>query len=334
MLKERLTGMKCIVCAVSTIIVFAGIAPAGIVTTGDADISGSNWYIGSDAAGTLTVDDGSTATTTGIGYLGQNAGGSGSATIDGTGSIWATGSFRVGMLGYGELFIQDGGAVTATGESHIGLYSTANNSALVTGSGSSITVSHYLNIATASAPTYPANGQLTISNQGVVTAERIFIGRNGGATGLVTVDGDGSKLVSSVNDVVVGTSGEGELVIQNSGLVVAPLLRIGWQTGSSGVVKMQSGGKLALSDAGGSTASSLTEFLGRIDSYSASTMQFQYFNTATGLWDDINNASADDYTLQAGTGDLADYTVLTVPEPFTALIMAASAPLLLKRRKK
>ncbi|MAM09146.1 MAG: hypothetical protein CML23_01515 [Rhizobiaceae bacterium] len=88
--------------------------------------SGGSLAIGSIAGSTLAVEDGG-AVTSGTATLGQSAWTSGTATVSGTGSLWTTGSMKVGSAGAtGVLTVADGGMVRATDAFSIGTQGTLN----------------------------------------------------------------------------------------------------------------------------------------------------------------------------------------------------------------
>ena len=73
-----------------------------------------------------------------------------------------------------------------------------------------------------------------INNGSVVSSPIIYVGRNGGSPGTVTVDGAGSHLDNAGGIIEVGYSGVGFLIVQNGGEVASATARIGSQSGSLG----------------------------------------------------------------------------------------------------
>ena len=74
-----------------------------------------------------------------LGIIGDNAGSTGTATVDGAGSSWTNSSdFYVGHNGNGTLTIRNGGAVSNV-FGFVGRYSTSTSTATVDGAGSTWT---------------------------------------------------------------------------------------------------------------------------------------------------------------------------------------------------
>ncbi len=108
---------------------------------------------------------------------------------------------------------------------------------------------------------------------------------------------------------------------------VAGALTIDYNGGDDSFVNMATGGKLALfGDADGS----LAQFMVLIEGAGA----IRYWDSSIADWADITGATLGiDYTLEYLTdGDLAGYTMLTVPEPATLLLLGLGG--LMLRRKK
>lgn len=339
MMNTKQMNSSCIFLGMVVTLVVVNMSYGGIVTTGDTDIISQptyRWYVGVDSVGTLQVDGGSTPSITDIAYIGQNAGSDGTATITGAGSSWTTGQIRTGMVGKGVLNILAGGLVKANDTVYIGQYSTADNQCNINGSGSTLDATgQNVIVGQGSDPAFSASGTTTVSGGGQVLSQYTSFGEAANGIGYGTLTGTGTKWMCSTN-MVIGKNGIGELLVEDGALLQTIDLLMGNYVGSSGLLKIQTGGMVALSDHGGSSATTLSGFLDRITSYSASTMAVEYYDEGTSSWDDINNATLGvDYTLQSGTGDLAGYTVLTaIPEPATALLLLGLSPVMLKRYRK
>jgi len=96
-----------------------------------------------------------------------------------------------------------------------------------------------------------------------------------------------------------------------------------------GIINMASGGMLALY---GEADESIEEFQGLVDGSGS----IRYWDASIEGWADISGATKEyDYTLvYMADGDLAGYTMLTVPEPATVTILALGGLLALRRRKR
>jgi T5SS/PEP-CTERM-associated repeat protein len=146
-------------------------------SNGTATVNGANstWtnnqllFVGFIGRGTLSIQNGGSVSNISgyIGYLtGSNS--NGSATVNGTNSIWTnSSSLYVGYNSAGTLSIQNGGSVSNT-FGYIGYTTGSNGSATVSGANSIWTNSQSLYIGGTSTNS-GGSGALTISNGGKVT---------------------------------------------------------------------------------------------------------------------------------------------------------------------
>ena len=136
---------------------------------GAAGAQATGLRVGVSGTGALTIQTGGTVNNT-LGIIGDNAGSSGTATVDGAGSTWTNSSdFYVGHNGNGTLTISNGGAVS-NGYGFIGRYSGSIGGATVDGAGSTWTNSGDLNVGAT------GSGTLTIPNGGAVSNGYGYIG--------------------------------------------------------------------------------------------------------------------------------------------------------------
>ncbi|MBN1456659.1 MAG: PEP-CTERM sorting domain-containing protein [Sedimentisphaerales bacterium] len=257
------------------------------------------------------------------GIVGSLSGVTGEVTVDGDGSTWTNSDdLFVGYFANGTMNIINGGKVSSQGENTIGWASDLTGVVTVSGVGSTWTANNYrLRVGSL------GEGTLNITNGGEVRCDGSSIGRFAGSAGEVTVDGYGSKLTSDYG-IYIGYEGNGTLNITDGGLVsVAGTVTIDVNGGDDSFINMDTGGKLALLGDGGD---SLVAFLGLIDGTDA----IRYWNSSIAGWADITGATYGiDYTLEYLTeGDLAGYTMLTVPEPATMLLFGLGGLLLRKRK--
>ncbi len=268
--------------------------------------------------GTLNIIGGSEVSSR-SGTIGSLSGSTGEVTVNGSGSTWINSDdLRIGDSGNGTLNII-GGAVSNT-KGYIGAGTSGTGIVTVDGSGSTWTNSGDLDVGSY------GNGTLNITGGGTVSNDnRGLIAYDSGSTSVVTVDSAGSTWTNSDN-LYVGAYGNGTLNITDGGLVsVAGILTINYDgDGDDSFINMATGGMLALF---GDADDSLLEFLGIIDGTGA----IRYWDGSG--WADIAGASLGlDYTLEYLTeGDLAGYTMLTVPEPATMLLFGLGGILLRKR---
>ena len=324
---------------VLVLVSFTQSANATITTSGDvfpATDPGtwtmSNYcIIGYHSDGAVAIDGGSDVTVYEA-YLGQDAGTTGTVSIDGIGSTWTMDQSYVGTYGNGILNITNGGSASCSGNTSIGYVVGSTGIATVDGSGSTwTTTGSYFFVGQQN----NTEGTLNITDGGVVNNTRItYIGYEFGSRGKITVDGAGSSLITgetiySEKHLYVGVDGSGTLEITNGGLVsaVGPFI-IDSNGGNDSFVDMATGGMLALK---GDADDSLTNFLTLVSGSDA----IRYWN-GTG-WDTLTNATyGDDYTINYQTeGARAGYTVLrvtAVPEPLSMLLLLAGLPVIRGRK--
>jgi T5SS/PEP-CTERM-associated repeat protein len=216
---------------------------SGSTGTVTVDGMGSTWtnssslYVGYSGNGTLSITGGGDVSNPSgfVGYIGYNPGAMGVMNVDGAGSTWTNCSdLYVGFYGSGKLAITNGGDVSNT-VGHVG--SAGGSSGLVTvdGAGSVWTNSSDLYVGGDASYWYSGGtGTLNITNSGTVTNTIGYVGYASGATGIVTVDGPGSKWTNRSYLYVGGGSpyyyagGNGTLNITNGGTVVNTIGYIGY----------------------------------------------------------------------------------------------------------
>jgi len=190
-------------------------SPATMRVDGGSATDRGELYVGYNASGTLMIQNGGRFSNTGTGYVGYSTRSTGSVTVDGTGSRWASSGFlHVGALGSGILTIQNGGQVSNTAGC-VGGSSGSTGSVMVTGDGSTWTNSGDLYLGgTNYSP--GGTGSLTVADGGQVSVagklklwkadSRISI--DGGSLSAGTLEGTtGSVFVSDPLDGVALTLG-------------------------------------------------------------------------------------------------------------------------------
>jgi T5SS/PEP-CTERM-associated repeat protein/autotransporter-associated beta strand protein len=201
---------------------------------GAAGARATGLRVGGAGTGALTIQNGGTVNNT-LGIIGDAAGSSGTATVDGAGSAWTNSSdFYVGHAGSGTLTIRNGGALSNV-YGFVGNFSGATGAVTVDGAGSSWSNSGDLQIGAY------GSGTLTIRNGGTVSNGYSFVGQYSGATGVVTVDGAGSTW-SNGGDLNVGYSGSGTLIISSGGAVSSVYGWLGNDAGTTGAVTVDGAG--------------------------------------------------------------------------------------------
>jgi T5SS/PEP-CTERM-associated repeat protein len=209
-------------------------------------------HIGDWNTGSLKIEDGGHVSSL-ESHLGDLGGSTGTAVVDGAGSVWSSDILYVGYYyGRGEMRIVNGGVVESA-HAGVGGGPSATGSVTVDGTGSTWTV----RAKTVGGMQYAGNlwitggSNLNITNGGSVLSSMSYVSGNTGAKGTVTVDGQGSKWeVGSYDNagnfsgtaLNVGSGGQGELFVTNGGCVLC----------SGGWIGMSSGNGYAKVDGAGS----------------------------------------------------------------------------------
>lgn len=185
-------------------------AAGAVVVDGAGSTLSSNsdlWVGGGGAQGELLIANGGLVTSD-RGLVGSAHNSSGTATVDGVGSLWSSESIIVGNYSHGSLFITGGGKVESDYVSAITKEATASEIS-VDGPGSSLVVHERLRIGHYSGP-----GVLTVSAGGLVKVDSSlvideFLYGNGfirmSTGGQLVLAGDAAGSLSEFLDLVTGT---------------------------------------------------------------------------------------------------------------------------------
>ncbi|MCP4376470.1 MAG: PEP-CTERM sorting domain-containing protein [bacterium] len=313
----------------------------GVVTVSGA---GSTWtdsrglYIGIEGSGTLTIADGGLVDILGNTHVSYNSTASGTINFD-NGTL-TTGGFLGAVAD-----LSGAGTINAKGlVSDVDLVFDASHgltqTLTVNDSERNITINLDVGDLAPMGAGYAGEGSTRISDGMVIKSPRGYIGYQAGSTGVVTVDGAGSiwTIFDENGNVYgggmlsVGMSGAATLTIINGGLVSAagdiPIV-IDHDGDGDSFINMATGGMLAVYK---DCDDSLSDFLARI----SGTDAIQYWDASSSNWAPITDATPGvDYRLDYLTeGDLAGYTVLTVPEPATLSMLALGGLAVLRRRRR
>ncbi len=216
------------------------VAPNATVVASPGALA-NNLTVGVNGTGMLTIQNGGTLVDQ-FGAIGNLVGGVGTVIVTGAGSSWQNvNDVVVGGLGTGTLIIQNGGSAqdgtiaSSTGGT-IGQSAGSNGTVIVTGAGSSWINGPQggLNIGSF------GTGTLVIANGGRVidiTPLVTNVGFRAGSQGTVTVTG-ASSLWSDIAGINIGNSGAGTLTIADSGNVIAPVVTIAANAGSTGTLNI------------------------------------------------------------------------------------------------
>ena len=194
--------------------------------------AGGQLTVGNLGTGTLSVTNGGAVSNPDDGRIGDNAGSTGTATVDGVGSTWTNSGFlRVGDLGTATLNITNGGSASANGLLIVASEADSSGSVTVDGPGSQLTTTSSFYLGNHD------QGSLEIFNGGLVSNVEGRIGNNADGVGTATVDGTGSTWTNT-SDLSIGSFGDGTLDISNGGSVSSALGYIGTEDDSMGTVNV------------------------------------------------------------------------------------------------
>lgn len=217
---------------------------------GDATVDGpgTQWnhayelYVGY-GTGTLAVSNGASVHDV-YGYLGYYpefpGHSSGTATIDGVGSVWTNdASLHVGDSGTGVVTVSNGGALV-NGEGDLGFDFGSDGTATVTGAGSSWTTYGFIYVGN--------NGNGTLHVEDGATASSLggfgYIAWASASTGSATIDGAGSTWTNA-NGFYVGFGGTATLTITNGGSMQnGTFANVGFSPGANGTLAVLGAGSV------------------------------------------------------------------------------------------
>ncbi|MCA1298110.1 autotransporter domain-containing protein [Stappia indica] len=173
-------------------------------------------------------------------YLGGQAGKTGTLTVSGSGtSMNSTNSLLLGYSGGdgGSLTVSNGASLTTGYNAFLGNVANGTGTVNVTGADSSWTVADDLRVG------YRGTGFLSIADGAKVsTGKQTVVGNLGGSNGTLDISGSGSSLTSNDN-MVVGSSGNGTVAISNGGVLnTSKLLILGSGSSSNATVTVSGTG--------------------------------------------------------------------------------------------
>lgn len=207
--------------------------------SGNLEILGGSTLANSGSGNLGTY--GSVTISRGHGYLGLDAGSSGTALVSGAASTWTNSrGLSVGLRGAGILSIENGGSVSTNASDYIGPLSGSHGTVTVTGAGSTWTNSSIgfdLRLGGLGV------GVLNIENGGSVSsAYTAYFGYFATGHGMATVAGAGSTWTNTAG-FRVGYEGTGILTIEDGGSVSSGSnVSIGTSNGSSGTATVTGAG--------------------------------------------------------------------------------------------
>ena len=203
-------------------------AQPSLVITNTASITLlSSLVIGDFKKGNLTVSAGGKATS-GTGFLGYDAGATGTATVTGDGSQWNNSAYlKVGIHGNGTLNVEAGGKVTNT-EGYIGYDYSSTGQVTVTGSGSKWINTGGLYLGTPGGNFDGGLGTLNVNSLGRVQAGN-----------------DSFTIAAGQTEVVIGdpVAANGSLIVRHGSKITnSGFATIGGSTGYAGAAYVTGAG--------------------------------------------------------------------------------------------
>ncbi|WP_454702541.1 autotransporter domain-containing protein [Agrobacterium burrii] len=228
-------------------------------TTGDLQIGGDALAaVGTPGYGMLNVDTGGRVESVSA-RLGNVAGATGSAVVDGSGSVWTVGngSLGVGVDGAGSLVVT-GSGVVETADTVLGVNADGVGSLRVSGSGSALRNSANLYVGNA------GKGSLQIDAGGAVTSGAGYVATLGGSRSSVTIAGGGSSWTVARALVVGYQNGTvGEVSVDTGAGIQAGQVTLGELAGSSGILMIEGTGSNVTAEVDNNLADSGSMNIGR-----------------------------------------------------------------------
>ncbi|NQU25691.1 MAG: PEP-CTERM sorting domain-containing protein [Candidatus Nealsonbacteria bacterium] len=194
---------------------FGGTGKVTVDGAGSTWNSGGGIYVGHYGDGTLNITNGATVFGDWSNHIGTHSGSTGSVTIDGAGSMWSNGGVRVGTWSDGTLDVTNGGALVTDGYTAIGSGGNSTGHVTIDGVGSTWTHRERFHVGNS------GNGTLSITAGATVVVDGgSNIGTQPSATGIVTIDGTGSRWTAG-NYLYIGSFGRGTVNISGGSGVSA-----------------------------------------------------------------------------------------------------------------
>ncbi|WDG54754.1 autotransporter domain-containing protein [Pseudomonas chlororaphis] len=216
----------------------AGNTVLGALRGGSGTVSVDNGTLSTDKTlivggagnGTLEIKNGGQVTSQDS-IIAAELGSNGSASLDGTDSLWKTlGDMIVGQAGNGSLSLTNGAKVQTAGNTVLG--ALRGGSGTVSVDNGTLSTDKTLIVGGA------GNGTLEIKNGGQITSQDSIIAADLGSNGSASLDGAGS-LWKTLGDMTVGQSGNGSLLLTNGAKVqTAGNTVLGAHKGSSGTLSV------------------------------------------------------------------------------------------------
>ncbi|XAL99576.1 hypothetical protein OT109_18600 [Phycisphaeraceae bacterium D3-23] len=182
------------------------------------------------------------------GYVGYTTGASGQLTLTGSDTEWQSSGLHVGWFGEGTLRIEDGAEAIYSHHSDLGRVAGAVGNIVVTGVGSELTGTgnFELNIG------LEGTGSVRLENGASASTRTVWLGREDGGLGQITVTGAGS-VWSSTSPLHIGSldaTGKGIVHITDGGQAFFAYTTLGHSEPNSGTLTIDGPGSRMVSDGG------------------------------------------------------------------------------------
>lgn len=196
--------------------------------------------LGEEGSASLAVTAGGLVDLSGDAILGQDATGTGTATIRGDGSRLAvSGMLTVGLAGNGTLAVSEGGQVESA-NARIGAAAGSSGTVTLSGLGSRWVVTDHLDLG---------SGALSMTSSATLSTGSATIGALAGETASASLSGSGTEWTNN-GTLAVGSAGTGNLTVTSGASVQSGSVAVGDGSSGSGAVRVEgSGSQLSVSGA-------------------------------------------------------------------------------------
>lgn len=190
-----------------------GVGEVAVIGAGSLLHVNNAWTIGDAGVGSVLLAQGASSRGNSLVTIGAMPGSVGSFIVIGPETDWITGVIEVGGLGDGSLLVAGGASVLTAGDITIGREEGSAGQFTVTGAGSTVSTGGVVRVWSA------GDALVTVADGGqIFSNEASVVGVGPGKTAQALVTGTGSSWISDAT-FIVGTEGNGAVLVQNGGAV-------------------------------------------------------------------------------------------------------------------